>query len=112
MSNAENLEIEIKKLTGELEKARGSLNALQSNCRHDWTEIVYDPEEYKEVSNIMGISRAYPGEHIPYDEVPYRQSYSYITKYKDRWKRTCKKCNRVEFTEKFEEKREKTPKFT
>ncbi|MDD4779189.1 MAG: hypothetical protein PHT02_01105 [Tissierellia bacterium] len=83
---------EAKELTIKLEKqlneTKSRQNNLESNCKHQWGETKYDPEEYQEAvySHLEGHGS---------DPEPI---YNYYPAKKDRWSRVCKICGKKEYT--------------
>ena len=79
---------EIEQLERTLRNKKESLSYKQNNCAHDWSEPKSDPESYQ-----------YPvfDHYEPHGSDP-EPIYNYITKYKNRWSRYCKKCAKTEYT--------------
>lgn len=70
------------------EQELNELHREQSNCVHDWDEVIYDPEIIQEPiyeTHWQGVG-CWPC------VVGHRQ------RMEDRWSRTCKKCGKVEYT--------------
>lgn len=64
--------------------------AAMDNCSHgDWTEPIYDPEEYRE---------PYGSKQVGAGSDPYLEPEGYTTNEKPRWSRECKKCGKIEYT--------------
>ena len=92
----------------ELEQLKERIRIIedaQRKCDHDWSEPVYDPENRE-------ITRE---EFVPMGSDPYfRTVGTGIYKRVDRWSRTCKKCQKIEYTYEMENvavKTMKRPKF-
>lgn len=84
-----NTQQEIEKLQNELK----SLQAKQSNCKHEWNKPIYDPETVKEGYGMHSVAHGsdiYP-EYTGYHDVQ-----------KDRWSRECSICGKKEYSYKKE----------
>ena len=77
-----------------LKKRIVEIENKQAFCKHEWGEVEYDP--YQE----EGTRRewVYQGSDSHYDYVGTGVFYK-----KDRWKRVCKKCEKVEYAYEYEE---------
>ena len=92
----------------ELERLREQIAAIerkQACCDHEWSEVVYEPEQVHPVR----YETAGRGSHVWLEpiQMPW-------TEVKDRWSRTCKKCEKKEYTYEQEEviiESAKRPKF-
>lgn len=73
----------------EYEEKLAALRNEQNNCKHDWADVVYDPEMKKEPYGYRPVHMGSDcwGEPEGYRDVKH-----------DRWSRTCKKCGKVEYT--------------
>ena len=88
---------EFRKLRAEVVEATGLADFLKTrlvlaerDCRHEWTKPVYDPI-YEKGYTIPGDPPGVGGSDHQFPcEVP--------PKTIERWKRTCLKCGKVEFT--------------
>jgi hypothetical protein len=83
-----NLHDDVERLERELANKKSQLKREQENCSHHWGETKYDPEKYKEpvYSQLEGRGS---------DPFPV---YNYVDRTRDRWSRTCQKCNKTEYT--------------
>jgi hypothetical protein len=79
---------DIGRLERELRIVKAKQGELEANCNHEWDETKFEPEYYKEPQFSH-----YEGHGSDPNPV-----YTYCTKSKDRWKRKCNKCGKVEFT--------------
>lgn len=89
----------------DLRAKRDRLAAIERGCQHRWGKTVYDPIRYPGSPDRMPRD----GSYVPYDERPYLQATPPSTR--DRWRRTCEVCGRVEHTERTTDKVEKVPAF-
>lgn len=81
---------EIKRLREEADRLQREVDASQRSCSHNWGEAIYDPEEYREASDFRLVGR---GSDV------WTEPTSYQTKTKPRWRRRCKSCGKVEYTQ-------------
>lgn len=81
-------------IQSEIEEAQRRLDSLkqqQKNCKHEWGATKSDPEPYTDYEIISGdFSQCRGSDFYP--------STRPVTKYKDRWSRTCNKCGHTEYT--------------
>lgn len=75
----------------EYESKLSALRAEQDACNHDWDEVKYDPEIKREQYGCKTIVR---GSDL------WTEPEGYHNVKHDRWSRTCKKCEKVEYTTK------------
>ena len=78
-----------EQLRREYESKLSALKAEQSNCRHEWNEIKYDPEIKSE---------PYGHKTIGHGSDIWLEPEGYHDVKHDRWSRTCKKCGKIEYT--------------
>ena len=100
MSIAHDLRDEAERLTESLAKVKKALEQMERSCRHDWGQTVADPIyiEGRFVPESGGGVDRIREHHVP----PQTTS---------RWKRTCKKCGKIEHTTRTDEKVTRVPKF-
>ncbi len=77
-----------------IEELRQRVHRDQANCTHDWGTAVYAPYIVKEGCGYGLIPE------LSHGSDPYFGFTSYQEVAKPRWKRECKKCGKVEETEK------------
>jgi hypothetical protein len=85
--NALELRVHIRQLQDDQHTAETRLATLVRNCRHDWSEVKYDPivrEGYHYEASGGGVDYR-PGGYVPRSE-------------EKRWSRTCKLCGHTEYT--------------
>jgi len=80
-----NAESQIQKLESEI----ANLRSIQSNCRHQWGQTVYNPEKYR---------RGYGSKFVGRGSDHWTEYEGYEDAYKDRWSRTCQLCGKIEYT--------------
>lgn len=80
-----------EQLRKEYEKKLSVLKLEQDNCDHEWGEVKYDPEIKSDPYGYRMIAHGSDvwGEPDGYHDVEHK-----------RWSRTCKKCGKVEYTNK------------
>lgn len=80
-----------EQLRKEYEKKLSALKLEQDNCDHEWGEVKYDPEIKSEPYGYRMVAHGSDvwGEPEGYHNVEHK-----------RWSRTCKKCGKVEYTNK------------
>ena len=87
----------------ELQAARWFLDAVESDCNHDWSDPVYTPDVWEAYTTdgdppgTLGIDWRGPV-HVPRQETP-------------KWTRTCRGCGKTEATTRTTERITATPKF-
>jgi hypothetical protein len=84
---------QVKKLEDELQRTREDLTAVEKRCDHQYT-ITYEPIHHK-------------GYDVPGDEpgtmgVDWRGPYYVPPRIEERWKRSCARCGREEYTTRVE----------
>jgi hypothetical protein len=79
---------DIREMEEKLIAMKRSLRVKQENCIHEWSQVKYDPEKYKEFHVTHYVAHG----SDPEPEGFYRDAE------KDRWSRTCPKCGKVEYT--------------
>lgn len=90
-TKAKNLRERFASLTTEVERAQAELQRYEASCNHQWSETVYDPIYHKAYTipgdppGTMGVDWRGPC-YVPAETI-------------DRWKRECKRCGLVEYTE-------------
>jgi hypothetical protein len=87
-------------LRRQLQSTEAELEQIERFCQHDWELAVYKP-----------IQR--PGGHVEAvhagsDSTP---AFDYPPETLPRWRRTCRKCGRIEETERIEEEVTKKPRW-
>jgi hypothetical protein len=101
-SNAKNLREFVKLKKQEYDDVAGKLRNYEDNCRHNFSEVIYDPVYHK--------GYTIPAVSLGVDSTPemYVPAIS-----EDRWKRECTRCGLVEYTTSVDEETiiKKTPKF-
>jgi hypothetical protein len=98
---------ELRKLSADLKNRLDStheeIRRIQSGCRHQWSETVYDPVVHEAYTfegdppGTMGVDRRLPM-YVPRTE-------------EKRWKRTCRRCDLTEYTERTDTRIDETPRF-
>ena len=83
---------EIKQLEEQLKRKKSDFAQKQANCKHEFTEPIYDPEKYNEPVFSHYIPRGSDPEAV----------YNYMEREKHRWSRICIHCEKKEYT--FEQK--------
>ena len=73
----------------ELEEEIRNLKRIQSSCKHEWNNAVYDPERVEIMREEIDVQ----GVDIWYIEVGTGRYEN-----KDRWSRYCPKCGKKEYT--------------
>jgi len=92
---------DIKKLEQQLKDAKINQANLEQNCNHQWSEVKYNPEKFRE-EYLTGEYETQGVHMLPKS--------SFRDAYKQRWSRNCKKCGKTEYT--YEQKAVKyEPKF-
>jgi len=92
---------DIKRLEQQLKDAKTNQENSERNCSHQWNEVKYDPEKFRE-EYLTGEYET-QGIHM-WPKTSFRNAS------KQRWSRTCKKCGKTEYT--YEQKAVKyEPKF-
>lgn len=79
---------DIKQLEKQLAAKKDEQARKEANCNHDWDDVKYDPEKYRK--EIVGDSYT-QGSHVYFNS-------SFVDATRDRWRRTCKNCGRIEYT--------------
>jgi len=93
----------VAQLKEEWEQEKAKLELIEKACKHDWTEPVYDPiihEAYRDPGDppgTMGVDRRLPMD-VPRQEIK-------------RWFRECKRCGKIEWTERTRQKVTDVPAF-
>lgn len=100
--DAQRLRQTIARLSEDLGKSQAALDQLERSCSHQWGPVVPDfihhkGYEYGDEPGTMG------SDYIPKQWVSARDE--------PRWKRTCEKCGKVEYTQRTQEHVSHTPKF-
>jgi len=80
----------IKQKEKELNALKNEVDKEQQNCNHDWAKTIFDPED---VSEPYGFETVGQGSDV------WTVPKGYHTVQKNRWSRTCKKCNKTEYTQ-------------
>ncbi|MDP3027820.1 MAG: hypothetical protein Q8N63_09025 [Nanoarchaeota archaeon] len=100
---ARNLREQVRRLGGEFKSAQQKLADYEKRCLHKHEETVYDPIIHLafhfsgDPPGTMGVDR-----QLPMDFPETRE---------DRWRRECKKCGLVEYTNRTENEIKKIPNF-
>ena len=91
-------------LERELQAARWSVDSIERDCKHQWSDPEYTPDvqEAYTIPRVEGFGShpPRPAHHVPREETP-------------KWARTCDRCGMVETTTHMTEKVTKTqsPRF-
>ncbi len=80
----------IEALNRELESEKSRLNAIFRNCRHEWSDIKYDP--------IHHPGYTIPGDPVGTMGVDWRGPSYVPAQTTKQWKRTCKCCSLTQVT--------------
>lgn len=80
-----------------------SVKRMENTCSHDWGETIEDHIHHK--------AYTIPGDPPGVGGSDHQFSVDVPAKTDERWKRTCNKCGKVEFTEETSSKVQKTPQF-
>lgn len=84
------IEVELKEVENHLAREKAKLEALEESCGHDW-----DREEYAPIHKAGYQLKGDPPGTMGVDrELPIYVQPETI----DRWRRVCRKCDRVEYT--------------
>lgn len=85
---SENLRDNVERMRQELFRKEEELKRQELNCIHKFSEPVSDPEKYQDF--VFSHYEGHGSDPHPIGD--------YVTRTRPRWKRTCLKCGKVEFT--------------
>ena len=94
---------DITKLEQELSIKKNQLQHAERNCAHNWSEVTPD--------HIYHKGYTIPGDPPGTMGIDWRGPAYVPAKTEERWKRTCKFCGKVEYTNKTTQTVINTPKF-
>lgn len=101
---------EVRQLEREVEEAErvkvgaeNRIKYLQRQCVHDWGEVMYD--------QVVREAFTSPGDPPGTMGIDWRGPTYHPREERRRWKRVCRKCGLMEYTERTQEKVEHTPLF-
>lgn len=92
----------IRDLKSQIELLESQKHSIIQNCQHDWI-VQYDP--------IYTEGYLIPGDPPGFGGVDRRSDFYVSPETKPRWKRTCRRCNTVEYTTRSQTHETKTPIF-
>jgi hypothetical protein len=97
------LEKEIEEFKRKLKKAQNALADIDRYCQHEWGE--------EENADIYHKGYRSPGDPVGTMGVDRRFACSVPSRTEKRWKRVCKKCNKIDYTKCTNETTVKTPRW-
>ena len=101
--NARQIRILIRETEARLQECKADLARMEASCRHQWGEAVHCPI----------IEKAYtaPGDPPGTMGVDWRGPTYVPAKTTNQWSRTCKLCDKVEFTTNVNKSTVESPRF-
>jgi hypothetical protein len=105
---ADDLRDKIRNLEKSLADAQSQLHNIEASCSHQWGEELYQPvvvaaHEQRRCEHNLGFERYMREKHGETVTVPEKRT--------DRWRKACRLCGLVVYTEKTQEVVKKVPQW-